>query len=103
MAQTRHFFNPGKLPMVYHPGESLDEKIKEMGMSIKEFSTRVSKPGKTIIAVLNGKSSITPDMALSFEMVTRIPASLWSSHQKRYDEFIARKKRDKHLREPGLR
>ncbi len=101
MVQTRHFFDPAKLPVVYHPGETLDEKLQEMGMGIKEFATRVSKPEKTIIAVLKGKSSITPDMAVAFEMVTKIPAKMWLRHQRSYDEYIARKKREKTL-EDGL-
>lgn len=99
MAQTRPFFDPAKLPVVYHPGETLEEKLQEMGMGVKEFATRVSKPEKTIIAVLKGKSAITPDMAVAFEMVTKIPAGMWLRHQKSYDEFIARKKREKVLEE----
>lgn len=99
MAQTRPFFDPAKLPVVYHPGETLEEKLQEMGMGVKEFATRVSKPEKTIIAVIKGKSSITPDMAVAFEMVTKIPANMWLRHQKSYDEFIARKKREKTLKE----
>ena len=99
MTQIRQFFDPAKLPVVYHPGETLEEKLQEMGMGVKEFATRVSKPEKTIIAVLKGKSSITPDMALSFELVTRIPADMWLRYQKNYDEYIARKKREKTLQE----
>lgn len=99
MAQTRPFFDPAKLPVVYHPGEILEEKLQEMGMGVKEFATRVSKPEKTIIAVLKGRSSITPDMAVAFEMVTKIPANMWLRHQKSYDEFVARKKREKSLKE----
>lgn len=99
MAQTRTFFNPSRLPAVYHPGDTLEEKLQEMGMGVKEFATRVSKPEKTIIAVLKGKSSVTPDMAVAFEMVTKIPAEMWLRHQKSYDEFVARKKREKSLEE----
>ena len=99
MAQTRHFFDPAKIPVVYHPGETLEEKLHEMKMGVKEFATRVSKPEKTIIAVLKGKSSITPDMAVAFELVTKIPAKMWLRHQKSYDEFIARMKREKSLEE----
>ncbi|MBD5272902.1 MAG: HigA family addiction module antidote protein [Bacteroides sp.] len=102
MAQTKMFFDPAKLPVVYHPGETLDEKLQEMGMGVKEFATRVSKPEKTIIAVLKGKSSITPDMAVAFEMVTKIPANMWLRLQKSYDEFLARKKREKSLKEGML-
>ncbi len=99
MAQTRPFFDPAKLPVVYHPGETLAEKLQKTGMGVKEFATRVSKPEKTVIAVLKGKSSITPDMAVAFEMVTKIPADMWLRQQKNYDEFIARKKREKSLKE----
>ena len=101
MTQTRPLFNTAKLPVVYHPGETLDEKLHEMGMGIKEFATRVSKPEKTIIAVIKGKSSITSDMAVAFEMVTKIPANVWLRQQKSYDEFVARKKREK-THEEGL-
>jgi addiction module HigA family antidote len=75
-----------------HPGESLAEKLDEMEMGVNEFALRTCKPEKTIIAVLKGKSSITPDMAVAFERVTSIPVSFWLNHQQVYDEFIARNK-----------
>ena len=76
-----------------HPGETLTEKLEEMEMGPKEFALRTGKPEKTIIAVLKGESSITPDMAVLFENVTRIPANFWMNHQRSYDEYIARQKR----------
>ena len=86
--------NASKLITVYHPGTTLAEKLKEMGMSVKEFAVRVSKPEKTIFAVINGSSSITTEMAVSFEAVTKIPASFWLRKQQMYDEFMVRKKRE---------
>ena len=86
--------NVSKLIEVHHPGEVLDEKIKEMGMSIKEFALRATKPEKTIIAVIQGNSSITTEMAVAFESVTMIPASFWLRNQQLYDEYLVRKKRD---------
>jgi addiction module HigA family antidote len=76
-----------------HPGETLEEKLEEMEMGPKEFALRVGKPEKTIIAVLKGESSITPDMAVQFENVTKIPAHFWMNHQRSYDEYVAREKR----------
>jgi HTH-type transcriptional regulator / antitoxin HigA len=73
-----------------HPGETLAEKLEEMEMGPKEFALRTGKPEKTIIAVLKGESSITPDMAVQFENVTKIPANFWMNHQRSYDEYIAR-------------
>jgi HTH-type transcriptional regulator / antitoxin HigA len=75
-----------------HPGETLEEKLEEMGMGPKEFALRTSKPEKTIIAVLKGQSAITSDMAVQFEHVTNIPAHFWMDHQRSFDENIARKK-----------
>jgi addiction module HigA family antidote len=81
--QNQYF--PQSVP---HPGETLAEKLKEMGMDPKEFARYTGKPEKTIIAVLNGKSSITPDMAVQFEHMTKIPANFWMNHQRGYDEYI---------------
>lgn len=82
---------------VSHPGETLAEKLKEMGMSIKEFAIRTSKPEKTIIAVIKGNSSITPDMSVAFENVTKIPARIWMNLQRKYDECEARNRKDEQL------
>lgn len=82
-----------------HPGKTLEEKLKEMGMGVKEFAVRTSKPEKTIFAVLNGKSSITSDMAVAFESVTRIPAHFWLNKQRHYDEYCAREKRKEEFEE----
>ena len=76
-----------------HPGITLKEKLEEMGMGPKEFALRTGKPEKTITAVLKGNSSITADMAVQFENVTKIPAQFWMNHQRGYDEYIARVKR----------
>ncbi len=85
--------------IVFHPGEALAEKLEEMRMSIKEFALRSEKPEKTVIAIINGDSSITPDMAMAFENVLRIPAHFWVNKQRLYDEFKAREKRNDLLKE----
>jgi len=78
---------------VFHPGETLSEKLEEMGMGPKEFAIRTDKPEKTIIAILKGESSITAEMAVQFENVTKIPAHFWINLQRGYDESLAREKR----------
>lgn len=75
---------------ISHPGQTLAHKLQELEMSIKEFAIRVSKPEKTIIAVIKGDSSITPDMAVAFENITKIPAHFWLTRQRNYDEAISR-------------
>lgn len=90
--QTRHFFDPAKLPSVYHPGETLYEKMQEMGVEVEEFAMKVSIPEEVIVSVIKGQGFITPKMAETFEMITKIPTYMWLRHQKSYDDFIARKK-----------
>ncbi len=84
-------------PMEFHPGITLSEKLKEMGISVKEFAVRTSKPEKTIFAVIGGKSSVTSDMAVAFESVTKIPAHFWLNIQRGYDEYVSRMKREEQL------
>lgn len=79
------------------PGLTLVEKLKELKMGNKEFAVRVGKPEKTITAITKGTSSITPDMAVRFEDVLKIPASFWLERQRHYDEFKARLNRQKDI------
>ena len=79
--------------IAFHPGETLAEKLAELKMGPKEFAVRAGKPEKTIIAILNGNSSITPEMAILFESVLKIPANFWMKSQFRFDEYKAREKR----------
>jgi addiction module HigA family antidote len=82
------------IPQVaFHPGETLSEKLDELGMGPKEFAIRTGKPEKTIIAIIKGKSSITAEMAVQFEHVLKIPAHFWLNIQRNYDEFVAREER----------
>ncbi len=87
MAAKQNQYHP---EIVFHPGETLSEVLDEWGMGPKEFSIRTNKPEKTIIAILKGDSSITPEMAVVFEHVLKVPAHLWLSLQSAYNEYVAR-------------
>ena len=82
---------------VPHPGIDLLEKLHELGMGLKEFAAKTEKPEKTIAAILNGLNSITPDLAVQFENVLKIPAHFWLNRQRNYDEYAARIKRNKSI------
>ena len=89
MATVNEFYTD----IAFHPGETLAEKLEELNMGPKEFAVRTGKPEKTIIAILKGDSSVTPEMSVLFESVLKIPASFWIKRQFSYDEYIAREKR----------
>ncbi len=58
---TKNQYNPQSYPP---PGETLEEKLQEIGMGPKEFGIRTGKPEKTIYAIIKGESSITAEMAV---------------------------------------
>lgn len=74
---------------VSHPGTTLDEKLKEMGMSAKELAKLISKPEETVNAIIKGDSPITQELAVAFENITMIPADFWMNRQHNYDECVA--------------
>lgn len=86
------------LGYVPHPGETLKERLDELGMSYKEFAARAGKPEKTIIDIIEARSSVTPDMAVAFEKVLMIPVGTWLNLQSLYDEFKAREKKNNSAR-----
>lgn len=92
---TYNQYFPQSVP---HPGETLAEKLEEMNMGPKEFAIRTGKPEKTITAILKEESGVTPDMAVIFENVLKIPARFWLNSQRTYDEYKAREKRQNVLR-----
>ena len=87
-----------RMAAAFPPGDMLREKLDELGMPIKEFALRCCKPEPTIHAVLQGKSSVTSEMAILFEKVLGIPAHLWLSMQCQYDEYVARRKHESELK-----
>ena len=89
MATVNEFYTD----IAFHPGETLAEKLGELKMGPKEFAVRTGKPEKTIIAIMKGDSSITPEMAVLFESVLKIPANFWIKRQYSFDEYKAREKR----------
>lgn len=90
--ETRNQYKPES---VSHPGNTLEQKLKELGMGKKEFAVRVDKPEKTITSICTGESSITPEMAVKFEGVLKIPANFWLKRQNNFDEYKARESRKK--------
>lgn len=77
---------------IEHPGVLLEEKLQEMEMTIKEFAARAEKPEKSVIDIIQGDCSITPDMALAIEYVTGMSSEVLLNWQQRYDDAKAREK-----------
>jgi len=85
MKTEQNTFKPATL---FHPGLTLDERLKEMHIGIKEFAAMTSVPERVVWDVTNGDASITADMALAFEKATQIPARMWIRNQHLYDDYV---------------
>ena len=77
----------------YHPGEMLEEKLQEMEMSVEEFAEQVHQKVVLVKKIIECKASVTPEVAVAFELVTGIPAHLWLNLQHDYDNIMLRRKK----------
>jgi addiction module HigA family antidote len=72
---------------VTHPGVTLGAKIQELQIGVKDFAVHANLPESVISAIVNGKASITADLAVALEKATNIPAHFWLARQKNYDDY----------------
>ncbi|HVU93749.1 MAG TPA: HigA family addiction module antitoxin [Puia sp.] len=83
-----------------HPGELIRETIEglreETGkrLPIEEVAKGLRTTRKTLSAIINGKQSITPEMALKLAKAFNTSAEFWMHAQENYDLAKARKKTD---------
>ena len=83
-----------------HPGEILKELlIDPLNLTITDVSEHLNVSRKTLSKVLNGRGSITPEMALRLELVFKKPsADHWLRLQNAYDLWQSRQnKADLHV------
>lgn len=75
-----------------HPGEILRELVIEtLELTITDVSEHLGISRKTLSKVLNGRGSITPEMALRLEIAFGKPAAdHWLRLQNAYDLWDAR-------------
>ena len=69
-----------------HPGEILKELyIEPIGLSISRLALTLGVSRKTVSAIVNGRKSITPEMALRLSRALDTSPELWLNLQKTYD------------------
>ncbi|MBR3852032.1 MAG: HigA family addiction module antidote protein [Fibrobacter sp.] len=81
-----------ELAVVTPPGRHLAEKLEEMALDANDLAARMGYTPKAVNDILQGNCRITPESAISLEMVTEIPAGFWLRSQMAYDEFLSREK-----------
>ena len=74
-----------------HPGETLREFLPD-GMTIEEVARRLGVSRVQLSRVLNGRSSISVDMAIRIGLLTNTTPESWLAGQTKWDLWQASQK-----------
>ena len=77
-----------------HPGEILRELcLAPLGLTVTGAAEGLGVSRKTLSAILNGRASISPEMAVRLSMAFGTKAESWLNHQLQYDLWQVEKQR----------
>ncbi len=76
-----------------HPGELLKEDVlPSLGLTVGEAARQLSVTRVTLSKIINGKSRISPDMAVRLSLWLETSADSWLNMQSAYDLWQAEQK-----------
>lgn len=76
-----------------HPGEIVrDQCLDPLGLSVTDAAEALGVSRKTLSSILNGRSGISPEMALRLAKAFNTSPESWLNQQVQYDLWLARKK-----------
>lgn len=76
-----------------HPGEILREDyLKELNLTITRAAEGLKVTRSSLSAILNGKASISPEMAVKLSVAFGTSSMFWLNLQKNYDLWHAEQK-----------
>ncbi len=77
-----------------HPGEVLKELcIEPLGLTVTEAAKGLGVSRKTLSTILNGKSGISPEMAVRLSIAFNTSSESWLNQQSQYDLWQAEQHR----------
>ena len=68
-----------------HPGEMIKDELKERGMTQKQLADETGIKTSVLSETINGKRSVSLNVALALEKSLNIPADVWMNMQTQYD------------------
>ena len=68
-----------------HPGEMIKDELKERGMTQKQLAEETGIKPSVLSETINGKRSISLNVAVALEKALDIPADMWMNMQTQYD------------------
>jgi addiction module HigA family antidote len=79
-----------------HPGKVIKHALIDgAGLTVTEAAEKLGVGRVTLSKIINGKSGISPEMAVRLSIVLNTSSEMWLNMQAMYDLFQAEKKRNK--------
>ncbi len=79
-----------------HPGEVVLELcLKPLGLTVTRAAMALGVSRKTVSSIVNGRTGISPEMALRFGLAFGTTAESWLNQQMQYDLWHAERKAKK--------
>jgi addiction module HigA family antidote len=77
-----------------HPGRLIKNELDEMGIGVADAAEALGVTRQQLYNVINGKSAVTPEMAIRLEQGIGSTADTWLRMQTAYDLAQVRLRRD---------
>ena len=68
-----------------HPGELIKDELKERGMTQKQLAAETGIKPSVLSETINGKRSLSLNVAVALEKALGIPADIWMNMQTPYN------------------
>lgn len=68
------------------PGDTLRETLEALAMSRAELAARMGLRQEIIKEIVQGKASISPEVARKLEKILGVPDSFWLNRERHYRE-----------------
>ena len=68
-----------------HPGEMIKDELKERNMTQKQLAVESGIKASVLSETINGKRSVSLNVAVALEKVLGVPADVWMNMQTQYD------------------
>ena len=68
-----------------HPGEMIKDELKERDMTQKQLAAETGIKASVLSETINGKRSVSLNVAVALEKAFDIPADIWMNMQTQYD------------------
>ena len=75
-----------------HPGGLVRDNLADLGLSVADGAAGLGITRQQLYKVINGQSSITPEMALRLEKAFGGSADVWLRMQVNYDLALVRRR-----------